>query len=150
MLKLKCFVGVVLLVGLSWQTHAQVQQAQVDHYAILVSNLEVSCQFYQTILGLQEIEDQTQQDHIRWFSMGKRGTELHIIEQANYTIPNEKGVHLAFRVKDLDAFVKHLTTKKVAFQNWMGEANTTNTRPDGIRQVYFTDPDGYWIEVNGK
>jgi len=21
-------------------------------------------------------------------------------------------------------------------------------RPDGIQQIYFQDPDGYWIEVN--
>jgi len=21
-------------------------------------------------------------------------------------------------------------------------------RPDGVRQIYFQDPDGYWLEVN--
>ena len=25
---------------------------------------------------------------------------------------------------------------------------TSPVRPDGVHQLYFQDPDGYWIEVN--
>ena len=57
-------------------------------------------------------------------------------------------MHLALNVNDLDGFMAFLIEKKVHFENWSGEEKVTNTRPDGVRQIYFTDPDGYWIEVN--
>lgn len=44
--------------------------------------------------------------------------------------------------------MEFLRSKNVKFENWPGEANTTNTRPDGIKQIYLQDPDGYWIEIN--
>jgi len=44
--------------------------------------------------------------------------------------------------------MKFLKSKNVNFQNWPGEKGTTNTRPDGIKQIYLQDPDGYWIEIN--
>jgi lactoylglutathione lyase len=25
---------------------------------------------------------------------------------------------------------------------------TITTRVDGVKQIYFKDPDGYWIEIN--
>lgn len=128
---------------------AQKVEVGIDHFSILVQDLNRSCDFYQQILGLKEIEDQTQLDHIRWFSMGKK-TELHIVESENYKIPNEKRVHFALRAKDLDAFVENLKKYKIYYENLQGKPHTTNERPDGIRQVYFKDPDGYWIEVNGK
>ncbi|MDB4013267.1 VOC family protein [Cyclobacteriaceae bacterium] len=38
---------------------------------------------------------------------------------------------------------------KVNYSDWMGEIpNKINIRADGIKQVYFQDPNGYWIEVN--
>ncbi len=139
----------LLLLFFSFSTLAQKMEIKLDHYAILVQDLDKSCDFYQKIIGLKEIEDQTKKDHIRWFSMGKKA-ELHIIESKEYKIPDEKGVHLALRTANLDAFIEHLRANKIPFQNWYGEDNTTNDRPDGIRQVYLTDLDGYWIEINGK
>jgi hypothetical protein len=44
--------------------------------------------------------------------------------------------------------MEHLEASNVPFENWPGEAGTTNSRPDGIKQIYLQDPDGYWIEVN--
>ena len=35
-----------------------------------------------------------------------------------------------------------------SFETWTGVPLETNDRPDGVKQVYFQDPDGYWIEVN--
>ena len=38
---------------------------------------------------------------------------------------------------------------KVNYSDWIGEIlNKINIRADGIKQVYFQDPNGYWIEVN--
>lgn len=130
---------------------AQAQQPRItyDHQAILVADLERSAHFYQTILGLKEIEDKTEQPHIRWFSMG-RDKQLHIIEEkAPIDIP-PKGTHMAFTSKDLDTTIEHLRSQKIYFENWQGTPNTTNPRPDGVRQIYLQDPDGYWIEINGQ
>ncbi len=37
---------------------------------------------------------------------------------------------------------------KIAYSDWPGKPNTVNIRADGIKQIYFQDPDGYWLEVN--
>ena len=127
---------------------SQKLQLKFDHFAILVDDLNTSVSFYQEVLLLPEIEDKTGLDHIRWFSMGN--SELHIIEDKENSITHHQGIHMALSVNNLDAFRKHLEKKKINYINWFGKANTTNTRPDGIRQVYIKDPDGYWIEINGK
>ena len=127
---------------------AQKTKVNFDHFALLVKDLDTSSDFYMNILGLAEIEDKTEQPHIRWFSMGGK-TELHVIEDKHKTVTDVKGVHLALKAEDLDALIEHLHQHKITFYNWFGEVDTTNTRPDGVRQVYFRDPNGYWIEVNG-
>ena len=47
-------------------------------------------------------------------------------------------------------FIALLRNKNVPFENSKGTPDTTNTRPDGVKQIYFQDPDGYWIEVNNS
>ncbi|WGK64473.1 VOC family protein [Croceiramulus getboli] len=121
----------------------------LDHQAIEVDDLERSATFYMDILGLEEIEDGTGLDHIRWFSLGG-DRSLHLIENDNRQPAPSKGIHMALRSNDLDATLDALREKKIYFENWPGEANQTNDRPDGIRQIYLQDPDGYWIEINGK
>ena len=36
----------------------------------------------------------------------------------------------------------------IEYSDFPGNLNKINIRPDGITQVFFQDPDGYWIEVN--
>ena len=128
--------------------HSQELSLKFDHYAILVDNLEISAKFYQDVLLLPEIDDKTELAHIRWFSLGN--SELHVIEDKVNKITHHQGVHFALAVNNLDEFRKHLEKQKISYINWFGKPNTTNTRPDGIRQIYIRDPDGYWIEINGK
>lgn len=124
------------------------QSITFDHHALLVKDLEESAKFYQDIIGLTEIEDKTGKDHIRWFSLGNGG-ELHLIQKEDFVPVDEIGVHFALRAKDLDTFIAHMKATKTYFKNWLGLGMQTNTRPDGIRQIYLRDPNGYWIEVNG-
>ena len=146
-IKLQSFIFFLLPLMCS-TSFAQKTKINFDHYALLVKDLDTSSDFYMNILGLAEIEDKTEKPHIRWFSMGGK-TELHVIEDKKYSVTDEKGVHLALKAENLDALIEHLRQHKVTFYNWFGEVDTTNTRPDGVRQVYFRDPNGYWIEVNG-
>ncbi|MCH8568535.1 MAG: VOC family protein [Balneolales bacterium] len=121
-----------------------------DHYTITVKNIEISTRFYADILGLTEIENRTRKPYIRWFSMGK-GSELHVVEGNPEIISTNVRVHLALRLKpdEFDGFMEHLTKEGIILHNSKGEPNKITVRADGVRQVYFTDPDGYWIEING-
>lgn len=142
-------LSILALLLVSTISFGQKLDLKFDHYAILVQDLEESANFYMDILGLKEIEDKTEQPHIRWFSLGKK-MSLHLIEDKNHVQPDVKGVHLALRSKDLDGIIARLRAKNITFYNWLGMKNKTNARPDGIRQIYFQDPNGYWIEINGK
>lgn len=123
------------------------QELSFDHYTIKVRNLAKSVEFYKAILGLDEIVNRTGKPHICWFSLGK-GTELHIVEGDTDEIQTHVGVHLALKLTDFDDFMDHLQANNVIPHNSKGKANSITTRADSIRQVYFPDPDGYWIEVN--
>ncbi|MEX0722203.1 MAG: VOC family protein [Balneolaceae bacterium] len=118
-----------------------------DHYTIKVHDLERSAAFYKEILGFSELENRTQKEHIRWFSLGD-GRELHLVEGDTDGIITTIGVHLAMKLKDFDDFLAHLKKHEIIPHNSKGHTGSITTRADGVQQVYFTDPDGYWIEVN--
>jgi lactoylglutathione lyase len=59
-----------------------------------------------------------------------------------------KAVHLALTTAQFDAFVARLDKMKIAYSDWPGADHKINIRADGIKQIFFQDPDGYWIEVN--
>lgn len=117
-----------------------------DHDAILVKDVDTSARFYKQIFGLREIPNGGLGDHIRWVEI-KDKIQLHLIESEE-GIQKNKGVHLALSTDDLEGLMESLKAKGVDFENWPGEKGTTNTRPDGIKQIYLQDPDGYWIEIN--
>jgi lactoylglutathione lyase len=52
---------------------------------------------------------------------------------------------LAFRVASLSEFTTRLDKMQVKYRNVKGDGKVSE-RPDGVRQVYVQDPDGYWIE----
>lgn len=118
-----------------------------DHYTIKVKDLNRSADFYKKILGLEEIENRTRKEYIRWFQIGE-GCELHIVEGDSESIKTNVGVHMALRLKEFDTFLSHLKRYNINQHNSKGIQDSITTRADGIRQVYFQDPDGYWIEVN--
>jgi lactoylglutathione lyase len=118
-----------------------------NHEALLVRDLGSSAAFYSTILGLPEIENKTKNPLRRWFSLGN-GKALHLVAGDTKGIVLNRGIHLALSVTDFERFVKYLGEMKIRFTNFKGEKGVPSIRTDGVRQVYFQDPDGYWIEVN--
>ena len=118
-----------------------------DHYTIKVNNLETSADFYSSVLGLKQIENRTQKEYIKWFSVGEH-SELHIVEGKTEDIQTNIGVHLALRISNFEKFLTHLKKHNITLHNSKGVRDRITTRADGIQQVYFQDPDGYWIEVN--
>tara|TARA_Y100000590_G_scaffold381942_1_gene451526 strand:- start:34 stop:486 length:453 start_codon:yes stop_codon:yes gene_type:complete len=120
---------------------------KTDHFAVVVTDLSASAKFYTEILGLGEITNQTKKSNIRWFAFAD-GVELHLIQTSKEGIETKKDFHLAVAVNSLPDFIKMLEEKKVPFESWQGDSGKSNSRPDGVNQVYIQDPDGYWIEVN--
>ena len=117
-----------------------------DHDALLVEDLDASAKFYRSVLGLEEIQNAGLPDDIRWFQLDN-GVQLHLIESKE--IPSTpKGLHMSLSTDKLTEFMEFLRSENISFENWPGEINTTNTRPDGVLQIYLQDPDGYWIEIN--
>jgi lactoylglutathione lyase len=57
-------------------------------------------------------------------------------------------VHFALRIPSLPDLLNHLERMKVKYFSTNHEERVITTRPDGIKQVYLQDPDGFWIEIN--
>jgi hypothetical protein len=84
---------------------------------------------------------------IRWFSLSE-GKELHLISVIKEEVRVNKAVHFALKTPDFDRFVTKLVSLNIPYSDWPGASNKITNRADGIRQIFFQDPDGYWIEVN--
>ncbi|WP_299768046.1 VOC family protein [uncultured Dokdonia sp.] len=119
----------------------------IDHYAINVTDLQRSVDFYQSVFGLKEIYNGTQLDHIKWFRLGEQ-QELHIISVEKLQLQIPKGVHIALTTANLSVFINHLNTLEIPYYDWPGKKGAVSIRPDTIEQIYIQDPDGYWVEIN--
>jgi lactoylglutathione lyase len=119
----------------------------INHISLFVNNLEKSVSFYEKIVLLKRIDNPFKDGKHEWLNIGG-SRELHISPGAPANVTHPKSLHLAFSVPSLEAFIEHLEMNKIDYINWLGTSKSPNTRPDGVRQVYFQDPDGYWIEIN--
>lgn len=119
-----------------------------NHQALLVNDLNQSGDFYNNILGFEEIEvGAGQNPPKRWFKSDD-GMEIHLISTKEKLKSIPKGVHMAFSVKNFDLFINNLKGNNIPFGNWRGDENQIQLRDDGYKQIFFQDPQGYWIEVN--
>lgn len=118
-----------------------------NHVAISVKDVDESVTFYQKVLQLQEIPNTASNSKTRWMSF-EDGRQLHLIPLPLAEIKLNKAVHFALDTTDMDAFTKQLTRLGIEFSDWLDNPNKIHIRKDGIKQIYFQDPNGYWIEVN--
>src|SRR4249920_3520416 len=119
--------------------------AQLNHIAYYVVDLKVSTDFYHNIIGLDSIPEPFHDGRHTWFSIGPK-SHLHIISGATQKTDHDKNTHLCFSVLSVIDFIAVLKKNNVVFESWAGEKNTYTNRVDGVKQIYFKDPDGYWIE----
>jgi lactoylglutathione lyase len=142
----------VLLIAVVFSGLLQAQETGAptftfNHLALSVKNVDRSADFYKKVLNLPEITNRTKMEGIRWFSLGD-GKELHLISILKENVAINKAVHFALTTVDFDAFVSTLDKMKIEYSDWPGAPHKVNMRADGIKQIYFQDPDGYWIEIN--
>ncbi|MBI1807004.1 MAG: VOC family protein [Ignavibacteria bacterium] len=118
-----------------------------NHLALSVKDVDRSAEFYKKVVNLQEITNRSKIEGVRWFSLGD-GKELHLISILKENVTINKAVHLALTTPNFDAFVKRLDKLKIAYSDWPGTLHKINIRADGINQIFFQDPDSYWLEIN--
>lgn len=138
----KLFFSAILI----FTFHLSHAQVNLNHIAVYVEDLKESQSFYTNIIGLEEIEEPFKDVFHVWYKLGS--SQLHLIEGEWEEPTINKNNHLCFSILDMNSFIENLKAKKVEFENWPGESGKITERVDGVKQIYFQDPNGYWVEVN--
>lgn len=119
----------------------------LNHIAVYVQDLKKSTTFYEEVLRLKQIPEPFKDGLHTWFSLGGAG-QLHLIQGKDYVVKRNKNEHLCFSVPSVDSFINHLAKFNIEYSNWPGTAKAPTLRVDGVKQIYFQDPDGHWLEIN--
>ena len=104
---------------------AQTQKPRLNHTAIFVKDIKVSTDFYENIIGLTKI-DEPFKDNKQYY----------------------RNQHTCFSLQSVEAFTEILKKHKIQFEDLSGKQGAISSRPDGVKQIWLRDPDGYWIEIN--
>ena len=131
------------------QSNLMAQQSKITHIAVYVKELKRSSDFYKNIFQFPEIEEPFKDGLHTWLNIGNN-LSMHLIEPPWGPVTINKINHICFSVRDMDVIISNLKKHGVEYEDWPGNKNKINIRPDGIRQIYIKDPDGYWIEINDE
>lgn len=122
---------------------------RIDHITIVVKDLECSRHFYEDVLGMQSTERPAFGFPGLWFQSGT--TQIHMnvdsVEAGPAGLPPfqgrlpSRGFHFAFEVDSCDEAAKTLEAQGIEI------VTGPRSRPDGARQLYIYDPDGYLVEI---
>jgi lactoylglutathione lyase len=123
------------------------QKPTFNHLAIYVVNLEKSTNFYRNVIGLDTLANPFKDNKHVWFDIGA-GNELHVIAGAKNVSVHPQDNHMCLAIPSVESFIEVLVNANIPYENSRHEPNKITVRPDGIKQIYFKDPDGYWIEIN--
>ena len=112
---------------------------ELNHVALHVADVAVSCAFYEQVLRLQPMARPDFDFPGAWFRLGDQ--ELHLIGgRSRPAISGNRGDHFALRVNDLPAWEKHLHSIGADYR-------PPKKRPDGAWQIFLNDPDGHCVEL---
>lgn len=125
----------------------QKPKAVLNHQALYVTDLKKSAGFYINIIGLEQIEEPFKIGKHVWLKTGAH-TSLHLILGAPAKKEYYKNNHICFSVPSLENFTQLLLKNKIEWEDVSGKKGFITKRPDGIKQIWLQDPDGYWIEIN--
>jgi len=123
------------------------QTAHFNHLTIYVVDLKKSADFYRNVIGLEEIPEPFHDNRHVWFKIADH-SELHVVSGAKEITSHDINIHLAFSVPSVENFAKHLDSLHIKYGNWAQTSKEPQVRPDGIKQIYLQDPEGYWLEID--
>ena len=111
-----------------------------NHVALQVSDIDRSVEFYAKVLDLLEIPIPAFDYPVRWFSLGAN-RELHLIgREENGASTGIRGKHFCLEVTDILQAERYIKDSGIEYM-------PIKLRPDGVKQLFLTDPDGHYIEL---
>lgn len=137
----------LLIFGFSIKTLLPKKDTLLNHIALHVSDLQKSTQFYEQIVHLDSISEPFHDGKHTWLKIGNVSA-LHLIAGGPKDHIPDKNAHLCFSVPSITDFIVTLDNAHVSYENWAGAKSSVTNRVDGVKQIYFQDPDGYWVEIN--
>jgi catechol 2,3-dioxygenase-like lactoylglutathione lyase family enzyme len=124
----------------------------IDHLTLVVKDLERCRHFYEDFLEMKSRERPAFSFPGLWFQAG--ATQIHVTLESDEAGPAgptgfqgglpARGFHFAFEVESCDEAAKKLTELGIEI------VAGPQSRPDGPRQLYIYDPDGYLVELFSK
>ena len=112
---------------------------RIHHVALHVVDLDKSIHFYGEQMGLPPLLRPSFDFPGAWFQLGV-GYELHLIGNRNKPVhSHNRGTHIALAVANVIQTTQFLQQQLIPHF-------PPKQRPDGVWQVFATDPDGYFIE----
>jgi len=126
---------------------SQKRSATFDHIGMYVRNLDTSVAFYSGLFHFDSIPNPWANARVKWFKIGEH-LQLHLVEGLKEPMKLPIMFHISFSVASVDTFIIELKKRSIPYYNGYGALNKTDTRVDGVTQLLFKDPDGYWLEVN--
>jgi lactoylglutathione lyase len=148
-MKNTCICLLFVMVGLltTGSSMGQAKKPVLNHIARYVVDLKKATNFYIEVIGLDTMPEPFHDGKHTWFVVGDY-SHLHLIQGAEKAVPQDKNNHLCFSAPSIEDVIARLGKYNVDYYSWAGEKKAITTRVDGIKQIYFQDPDGYWIEIN--
>lgn len=144
---MKTLIPLCLLLATVMTSFAQKKSPILNHIAIYVYNLEKSTAFYRDIVQIDTIPEPFHDGRHTWFKIGEH-SQLHLISGAKEITTHDKNSHLCFSIASMDEFIARLHANHIPFESWQGLADKPTLRVDGVKQIYFKDPEGFWVEIN--
>ena len=141
------FLSILLLTIFLGTVQGQTKSPRINHVAFSVLDLKRSTEFYTKIIHLDTIPEPFHDGRHTWLAIGDLA-HLHLIQNPGPIVVPSKNTHLCFTTSSVDDFIKVLKQNNVPYEDWQGKPNAVTLRVDGVKQIYFKDPDGYWIEIN--
>lgn len=112
-----------------------------NHLALHVKDIQASAKFYGEVLGLERIPVPDNLKAIRaWFRIGT-DQQIHLLDGRTEPIVHDRnGSHFALFVESMERSEAFLKARQIPYH--------LQVRFDGVKQIYFSDPDGYLLELN--
>ena len=127
--------------------HAQTNRVSFDHMALYVRNLDTSMQFYTRLFHFDTLPHPKLELRYQWYKVGT-GSALHMVEGLKDTVSIPFFSHFCFSVPSIDDFAGSLDQYGIKYYSGPDRKKGFRLRNDGVKQLFFQDPDKYWIEVN--
>ncbi len=117
------------------------REMTLSHFNVCTSNLAASEQFYTNVVGLKSGPRPDFPNQGAWMYSGDSPL-VHLTEVGEGQSVEMGSIdHIAFELRGLDEFVRHLKDLKVLFEQKL--------IPGGVgTQVFVTDPNGVRLEFN--